>query len=224
MERLELEVNPRGVGGKSVVRKLRAQGAVPAIVYGAGKDSVPLAVDERALGAVLRRGTNQIIDLKGGDGFKALVLLKEYQRDPISRRVLHCDFYEVDTKQKVDVEIPVHVTGRPKGVEQQGGVLDVVLREVEVKCLPLSIPDSFEIDVSELEIGDALHVSDLVLPEGVDLITDPAQTLVHVAAPRVEEAPEEEAEAAAAEGEARAEGAEGEPAEGEAKSEESGGD
>jgi len=229
MERLELEVNLREANGKSGARKLRAAGAVPAVVYGGGKNSLALSVDERALGAVLRRGTNQIIDLVGGDGFSGrLVLLKDYQRDPLSRRVLHCDFYEVDTKQKIDVQVPVLVIGKSRGVEQQGGVLDVVQREVEVKCLPLSIPDSLTIDVSELEIGDARHISDLVLPEGVELMTDPGQTLVHVAAPRIEEEPAEEEEAAegvAAEGEA----AEGEaPADGEpkpeAKSEGSAGD
>jgi large subunit ribosomal protein L25 len=146
MERLELEVNLREATGKSGARKLRATGAVPAILYGGGKDSLALSVDERALGAVLRRGTNQIIDLKAGDGFDGrLVLLKDYQRDPLSRRVMHCDFYEVDTKQTIDVQVPVLVTGKSKGVEQQGGVLDVVQREVAVKCLPLSIPDSLSI-------------------------------------------------------------------------------
>ena len=230
MERLELEVNLREARGKSGARKLRAAGAIPAVVYGGGKESLALSVDERALGAVLRRGTNQIIDLKGGDGFNGrLVLLKDYQRDPLSRRVMHCDFYEVDTKQKIDVQVPVVVTGKSKGVEQQGGVLDVVQREVAVKCLPLAIPDSLTIDVSELDIGDALHISDLVLPEGVELMTDPGHTLVHVTAPRIEEEPEAEAEELAAEGvavegEAPAEG-EGKPEEkGEAKSEGSAGD
>jgi large subunit ribosomal protein L25 len=230
MERLELEVNLREATGKSGARKLRAAGAIPAVVYGGGKESLALSVDERALGAVLRRGTNQIIDLKGGDGFNGrLVLLKDYQRDPLSRRVMHCDFYEVDTKQKIDVQVPIVVTGKSKGVEQQGGVLDVVQREVAVKCLPLAIPDSLTIDVSELDIGDALHISDLVLPEGVELMTDPGHTLVHVTAPRIEEEPEAEAEELAAEGvavegEAPAEG-EGKPEEkAEAKSEGSAGD
>ena len=225
MERLQLEVNLRAERGKSAMRKLRAAGKVPAILYGGGqKEPQPLDVDERALSAVLRQGTNQIIDLRGGEGFDTrLVLLKDYQREPVSRRLLHCDFYAVDTEQKIDVQVPVQIVGKARGVEQEGGILDVVQREVHMKCLPLSIPESLTIDVSELDIGDALHVSDLAVPEGVDLVTDPAQTLVHVAAPRVEETPEEDEEALVegevAEGEAPA-GAEGEAP----KAEESSGD
>lgn len=214
MDRLELEVIVREAGKKSHARRLRAAGSVPAVVYGAGSETVSLSVEEPKLAAVLRQGTNQIIDLKGTRGFKnRLVLLKETQLDPVTDRILHCDFYTVDTKQRIDVQIPVHVEGRPHGVEM-GGILELVLREVDVKCLPLSIPDRVDIDVSNLDIGDALHVSDLVLPDDVELMTDTGLTLVHVVAPRVEEEPAEEEE----EGEAAAEGeaAEGEAAEGEA--------
>ena len=223
MDRLELEVNLREGRGKGAARKLRAAGAVPAIVYGARKEPISLSVDARALSAVLRRGTNQIIDLRPGEGFEgSLVLLKDTQRDPVTRRLLHCDFYAVDTEQTIDVAVPVHVEGRPTGVEL-GGILDVILREVEVKCLPLQIPDSLTID-SELMIGDALHVSDLTLPQGLELMTDPTQTLVHVAAPRVEEEPEEEEEVAI-EGEVAPAEGEAPTAEGEApKREESAGD
>ncbi len=225
MERLELEVSLRERSGKSAARKLRAAGAVPAVVYGGAEEqAVSLSVDERALATLLRRGTNQIIDLRGGDGFVGrLVLLKETQRHPVTRRVLHCDFYAIDATQKIEVSVPVHVEGKAAGVEL-GGILDVIVREVEVRCLPLEIPEALTIDVSELLVGDALHVSDLVLPKGVDLLADREQTLVHVAAPRVEEEPEEEAELAA-EGEAAPADGETPATEGEApKAEESAGD
>ena len=211
MDRQTLEVKPRTTSGKGEARRLRARGGVPAVLYGKGAETEALEVEERHLAAVLRQGANQIIDLHGKDGFKdRLVLLKDYQRHPVSRQILHADFYTVDTQQHLEVDVPVHVEGKAHGVEM-GGVLDLVLRELNVRCLPLSIPDSITIDVSALDIGDALHVRDAVLPEGVELLTDPALTLVHVVAPRVEEEPAEEEAAAAAEGEeAPAPSAEGE--------------
>ncbi len=178
---------------------------MPAILYGAGSDSVSLEVNARKLAAVLRQGTNQIIDLKGPRGFNnRLVLLKETQVHPVSQRILHCDFYTVDTSKRIEVQVPIHVEGKAKGVEL-GGILELVLREVEVTCLPLSIPESLRIDVSELEVGDARHVSDLAPPADVEIVTDLAQTLIHVVAPRVE-AEEAEEEAAEVEGEAPTEG------------------
>ncbi len=200
MQKLELQVDLREARGKGAARKLRANCSIPVIVYGFGSETVSLAVDERALSALMRHGTNQIIDLKGPKGFETrLVLLKESQRDPVTSRVLHCDFYVVNTEQKIDVPVPIRVVGKAKGVEM-GGILDVVLREIQVKCLPLAIPDILTIDVSALEVGDARHVSDLEIPPGVELVSEPSQTLVHVVAPRVEEeevSEEEAAEAAA---------------------------
>jgi large subunit ribosomal protein L25 len=222
MARLELDVSVREGTGKGVARKLRAKGAIPAVVYGSGAETIALSVDESMLQAVVRQGSNQIIDLKGPSGFDGrLVLVKELQRHPVSRRLLHCDFYTVDTSQTIEVSIGVHVEGRPHGVEM-GGILEVVLREIEVRCLPLAIPERLDVDVSALDIGDALHVFDLALPEGVELISDPSQTLLHVVAPRVEEEPAEE-EGEAVEGETPAEGEA--PAEGDApKVEEGSGD
>ena len=224
MERLELEVNVRVVTGKGAARKLRARGSVPAVVYGGGTKTQSLEVKERLLAAVLRSGANQVIDLKGPQGFKnRLVLLKDYQRDPVSQALLHCDFYSVDTTQLIDVQVPVLIEGKAKGVEL-GGILEVVQREIHVRCLPLEIPESLSLDVSDLDVGDALHVSDLVAPEGSEIVTDAAQTVVHVVAPRVEEEPEAEDEVV--EGEEGAAPADGDaPAEGEApKSEEGSGD
>ena len=204
MDKLELQVNMREAGGKGAARRVRAQGGVPAVVYGTGSESVSLQVDARSLNAVLRQGTNQIIDLKGPDGFKdRLVLLKELQQHPVTRQLIHADFYAVDATKKIEVDVPIELEGKCVGVEM-GGVMDLVIRELHVRCLPLNIPTSFTVDVTELNIGDSLHISDVELPADVELVADPSLTLVQVAAPRVEEEPTEE------------EGAEGEGAEGDA--------
>ena len=204
MDKLELQVNMREAGGKGAARRVRAQGGVPAVVYGTGSESVSLQVDARSLNAVLRQGTNQIIDLKGPDGFKdRLVLLKELQQHPVTRQLIHADFYAVDATKKIEVAVPIELEGKCVGVEM-GGVMDLVIRELPVRCLPLNIPSSFTVDVTELNIGDSLHISDVELPADVELVADPSLTLVQVAAPRVEEEPTEE------------EGAEGEGAEGDA--------
>ncbi|MFQ5697440.1 MAG: 50S ribosomal protein L25 [Myxococcota bacterium] len=201
MERLALEVSAREGRGKGAARRLRATGQVPAILYGSGSDPVPLAVDAHLLDRVLLEGANSVLDLQGsGTSQGTLALVKELQRDPVSRRVLHCDLYVIDVQKKVTVTVQVHCEGRAVGVELHGGVLDTLIREVEVSCLPLEIPDAFTLDVSGLEIGDALRASDLSLPEGVELLADPDLTIVHVVAPRVEE------EAEAAEGEEAVEG------------------
>ncbi len=222
MDRLQLEVSIREGTGKGPNRRLRAQGAIPAVVYGLGSRSVSLQVDERLLDRVLRTSSNPVIDLLGPVEVKGrLVLLKECQRDPVTRRVVHCDFYQVDTSKTIQVAVPLRLEGKSHGVEM-GGVLEPLLREIEVSCLPLAIPDSLSIDVSELEIGDARHASDLVLPEGVELVTEETASIVHVIAPRVEEEEAPAEEEVAVEGEPTAEGAPA--AEGEKPAEESSGD
>ncbi|MFQ5513279.1 MAG: 50S ribosomal protein L25 [Myxococcota bacterium] len=209
MQRLELDVDVREGRGKGPARRLRAQGAVPAILYGGGVDSLPLAIESRSLERVLRSGTNALIDLKGAKQVKGkLVLVKDVQRDPVSQKLVHCDLYAVDTAKKLHVEIPVHVEGRAPGVEL-GGILNLLAREVEVSCLPLAIPDNITVDVSDLGVGDTLRLSDVELPEGVEAVGEANLALVTVTAPRIEE--EEVAvgeEAAEAEAAPPAEGAE----------------
>ena len=221
MQRVELEVTARERLGKGPSRRLRAQGQVPAVLYGRGKASVHVTVASHTLERTLSRGLNQLIDLTGAEGAAGrLVLLKELQRDPVSQGVVHCDFYEVDTSEKIQISVPLHLEGRPSGVEM-GGVLDTLVREIDVQCLPLEIPDSFQLDVSALDIGDALHASDLELPPNVELMIDQALTLVHVIAPRVE-VEEEVEEVDEEEGEEAAEGdAEAEPGKAEAEAERS---
>lgn len=206
MSETALVVATREGTGKSVNRKLRAAGRIPAILYGQGRESVAIALDPRALEKVLRAGgANTLLDLTvegRSDLGKPVALVKELQRHPIRGTILHADLYQVDLTRTVEVEVPIHLLGKPKGLDF-GGLLEHTLREVKLECLPRSIPAAIEVDVSNLEIGDVVHVRDLPLPEGVSLVSDPDLGVAHVALPQAEEAP---AEAAAAEG-AAAEGA-----------------
>lgn len=218
MAETALVVEIREATGKGVARKLRSAGRVPAVVYGRGKPTVPVSLNPRELERVLQSsqaGLNTLIDLSiqgGKDLDTTVVLVKELQRDPVRGSILHADLYQVDLAQTVQVEIPVHLIGRPYGVEM-GGILDHMLREVEIECLPRAIPKSVDVDVSELAIGDGIHVRDLPLPEGVKLLTNPELGVAQVVAPSVEEvapeaaAAEEAPEAAPEEAEAAAEGA-----------------
>ena len=211
MERLALEISVRQGRGKGPARRLRASGRTPGIAYGYGISPTTLDVESRPLERAMEAGSNALIDLSGADALQGRVfLIKEAQRDPLSREIVHCDFYSVDTDRRIHVDIPVRLEGRPIGVEM-GGVLEPLLRTVEVSCMPLAIPEELRLDVSPLDIGMALHVSDLVVPEGVELQIEDSISVVHVIAPRVEEEPEAEEEVAV-EGEEGAPVAEGEEA------------
>lgn len=200
MERLKLEIAPREGRGKSATRKLRALDRVPGVVYGSGIEPTPITADRIALARVLRGGANALVDLTGEKSLEGKpVLVKEVQRDPLSRKHLHFDLYAPNLQQRIDVEIPLHYVGTPKGVSLDGGVLEPLLRTLEVSCMPLAIPESIEVDVSGLAIGDAIHVRDIQLPPDVASKLEADTTLVHVIAPRLEE---EAAVAAPAEGEA----------------------
>jgi large subunit ribosomal protein L25 len=224
-----LEVEAREQTGKGVARKLRAGGRIPAVLYGGGRPAFPLALDPARLHRLLHEsemGMNTLIDLKVAghaelDG--KTVMVRELQRDPVRGSFVHADLYEVNLQQTIEVSVPVHLSGKAAGVEF-GGILDHALREVDVKCLPRAIPDEFVVDVTPLQLGDSLHVRDLELPEGVEILSDSDLSIVSVVAPQKEEEPVVEAlegeavlpvegEAVAAEGEAPAAEA-AEPAEG----------
>jgi len=222
MERLKLEIAAREGRGKSATRKLRAQGRVPGIVYGSGVEPTAVTADSLALARVLRGGANALVDLSGVRAVEGKpVLLKEVQRDPLSRKHVHFDLYAVNLQARLDVEVPLHFIGTPKGVQFDGGVIEPLLRTLEVSCMPLAIPEGINVDVSNLGIGDAIHVRDIQLPPDVVSKIEADATVVHVIAPRLEEeiapAAAEPVEGAAA---APAEGAEGAPAAADAKGEE----
>jgi large subunit ribosomal protein L25 len=213
-----LSVEVREHTGKGMGRRLRAGGRIPAILYGRGRESVPISLDPRLLEKLLATsdaGMNTLIDLAvagRSDLAGKVVLVKELQRHPVRGSLLHADFYEVDLTKTIEVSVPIHVVGTAAGVALDGGILDQALRELEIECLPRAIPDQIDVDVSALMIGQSIHVRELALPEGVKLLSDPDLSVVSVVAPAAEIVPEVAAAEVApeVEGEVPAEGAEGE--------------
>jgi large subunit ribosomal protein L25 len=188
--------------GKNESRRLRAQGRIPAVLYGgqkAGEAAEPIAVDPKVLMRILHSesGLNTLISLSV-NGSATRVLVKEYQVDPVTHKLLHVDFYRIAMDKVLTVTVPVVVKGEPKGVKQQGGVLDFVHREVEVECLPADIPDKIEIDVSELLLNEAIRVRDLPPNPKFTLVTEGDVMLVHVEMPKAEEPEPAAADVAAA--------------------------
>jgi len=205
---LDIKANIRKTTGKGSSRVLRRDGRIPAILYGVGKDPVMLSVEKLEFEAIMRNLStgNALLNLsiKNGKTTKQTVMIKEMQVHPVSLDYLHLDFYEVAMDQKIRVDVPVVTVGQPVGVEN-GGILQIVRREIEVLCLPLNIPDSFEVDVTNLDIGDSLHVADLRLDEGVEILPEANITIVTVVSSKMElESVDEEVE------EETEEGAEGE--------------
>jgi large subunit ribosomal protein L25 len=184
--------------GKGVARKLRQAGSIPAVYYGRGEDPIPLTVGLKDLEDVIERaeGSNVIVDLKvDGDGAgDRKALIREIQRDPVGGTILHLDLQHISLTETITVEVPVVLVGTPTGVKDGGGILEHLLRDVEVECLPTDIPSRIEIDVSALNIGDSLHVSDLKA-ERLTIVTEAGRTIATVVPPTVlEEAkPAEEA-------------------------------
>ncbi len=193
MERVSLDASVRQRTGKEDARRLRRAGVVPAVVYGRGRKPVAVAVESRALRAALHThaGTNVLIDLDirvDGAADRQLVVIKELQRDIFSHEVIHVDFQAISLEETLEAHVPVILVGTPRGVAE-GGLLDQHLREVLVECLPTQIPERLEVDVTGLRVGQAVHAGDLKMPEGVTLLTPPAEVVATVLAPRVEEAP-----------------------------------
>jgi large subunit ribosomal protein L25 len=190
MPELVVAAQRRDEGGKNANRRLRAQGRIPGILYGTRSESVSVAVSPKDIGGILKSasGENTLFDLEL-DGSRRKVLIKEFQLDPIKGRLLHADFYEVALDKALQVNVHVELHGVPVGVKVQGGILDFVTRELEIECLPTDIPDKIEVDVSGLELGKHLRVSDLTLPEKLTMLSEPDVVIAHVVAPRAEEAP-----------------------------------
>jgi large subunit ribosomal protein L25 len=179
--------------GKEEARRLRNQGLIPAVVYGQREETIPVTLNPQQLTKALRGGAGErslinltIEGLQDGPVTKT-VILKEKQVDPVKRTLLHVDLYTVAMDETIHVAIPVHVVGKSVGVEL-GGVLEQVLREIEVECLPGDIPPSIDVDVSALDVGDSIHVADITL-EKAKILVDPEQTLVTVVPPTVYEEP-----------------------------------
>ena len=202
--------------GKGAARSSRRQGRIPGILYGHGEESVSLSVDANELQKLVHSISieNTIVDLDIGKGEPYKVLIREVQRHPFRDEFIHIDFFHVAMDEKIQVEIPIVLIGTPTGVKNKGGVMDHQLRELEVFCLPGNIPEKVEIDVSDLDIGDSIHVSDIQLPD-VEVLTDLDRSVVAVLAPTVIEVEEAAAEEAILEPEVIGRGKEEEEEEGE---------
>jgi large subunit ribosomal protein L25 len=211
MAEITLTATPRPPQGTRPARRLRNEGKVPGVVYGMGVDPIPLSVEWRELRAALvtEQGINAVIHLEV-DGERTPTLVKEIQRHPVRRNVLHVDFIRVDLNKPVDVDVPIHLEGEAEAVAREGGVIDQTLTALAIHAKPSDIPAGLSVDISDLEIGGSKHVSDILLPEGVTTSVEPEETVV-TASFQVVEIPEPE-EGEEVEGE---EGAEGEEAEGE---------
>ncbi|NOZ63623.1 MAG: 50S ribosomal protein L25 [Caldiserica bacterium] len=186
MKKVELEVEERG---EAKAKSLRREGYIPGILYGAGKKSVPFKILAHEFLHFLHfiHGEQVVVDLKfKGKKKKYLSILKDTQYDPVKDTVIHLDFQRVDTKTPIVIEIPFVFVGEPKGVKE-GGVLEEIHRSVEVEALIQDIPEHIEVDVSELSIGNSIHIKDLRLPENIKILTHPEETIVTVLAPRVME-------------------------------------
>ena len=198
MATASLGAQPRADRGKGVARKLRAAGQVPGIIYGHGREPQSLTVNAREFNRLAERVriTSTVIELALG-GKTARTLVREIQRNPLTRDLLHIDFQELVAGEKVNVSVPLRFTGTADGVKNGGGILEEVMHQIHVRCDPANIPDHIDVDVTPLTIGHSYHVADLKMPEGVEITDDADQTVVVVSAPKAEE---EVAPAATAEG------------------------
>lgn len=203
MATVSFNATARDATGKGAARTLRSKGQIPAVIYGHGREPQALSLNARDLDKLLGhiQAESTVIEVSVG-GTTAKTLIREIQRHPIKRQILHVDFQALVAGEKVTVSIPIVLTGIAEGVRLEGGVLDQTLRELEIEVDPSNIPDHVEMDVTNMVIGDSLHVSDIKLPAGVEVLDDPESSVAVLAAPRavIEEAPAAEVVEGAAEG------------------------
>src|SRR5580700_4578762 len=198
METFKVEGKIRESRGKGPARRTRLTGMVPAILYGGKKDSISLAVNAKHVARILRSetGHNTIFTVQVADGAAEQAMVKDWQVDPVTGALLHVDLFRVAMDVRMRVKIPVHPVGEPQGVKMQGGVFEIVTREIEIECLPTDIPEEFKVDVTELLIGKQIRASDVALdPNKLKLLTDPQRVLFHVVTLKAEVEPTAEAAA-----------------------------
>jgi large subunit ribosomal protein L25 len=201
-KQVKLTAQPREATGRSAIRKLKARGIVPAIVYGGKDKPQALQVSRRDISLMLSHasGENILVELEiAGEKGSRMAMIQEIQHSPVGGDVLHLDFHAVSMDEKIEADVPLEPVGVANGVKNFGGLLEQSLRTLEVECLPRDLPDKITVDVSALNIGDSIHVRDIQLPPGVAAKTQPDLTAFSVLAPVVEEEPvvAEVAEAAA---------------------------
>ena len=202
MEKVMLEGFIRKPSGKGEAHTVRRSGAIPAIFYGPETEPIPIQVSRNVLEKILKKQMNENalyqLTIRGnGQESSKTVMIKELQKTPVDRQILHIDFYEVSLFKEIDVTVGLKIIGKAVGVER-GGILQETSRDLEIRCLPTNIPNHIEVDVSALDIGDSIHVEDIQLPDGIRVLSDANLTLVTVVPPTEEkpaaEEPESEAE------------------------------
>jgi len=186
---ITIAAEPRATRGKNEARRLRAAGSAPAVVYGIGKETLTVAVSPKDMGRILRSktGHNTIfhLDVKGGENTPVMIV--DWQKDPVKDTLLHIDMKRIDLTVRLVVKVPVHTEGEPEGVKLQGGLHEVITREIEVECLPNEIPEFLSVDVSKLTIGQAVRASDVPLPGSVRLVSPPEAVISHIVTMKAEE-------------------------------------
>lgn len=200
METFTVEGQTRETRGKNAARRTRMTGMVPATLYGARKEAVALSVNAKQIARILRSetGHNTIFTVTVAGGAQEKAMLKDWQVDPLKGVLLHVDLLRIAMDVRMRVRVPVRTFGEPQGVKVQGGIFEMVTREVEIECLPTDIPEEFKVDVSEMLIGKQLRAADLPLdPQKIKLVTDPQRVLAHVVTLKKEEEPTAEAAVAA---------------------------
>jgi large subunit ribosomal protein L25 len=200
MNEIVLEAEARPLSSKGSIKTMRQKGRIPGVAYGDKESPMTLSIDEKSVQAILhsKGGRNALINLKVG-GATHPVLIKEIQRHPITRALWHVDFHRISLKKKIETKVPLHVKGEAPGVKVGGGVLEFLVREIRVRCLPTEIPAGIDVDISSLQLNQGIRAKDLQLPKGVEILMDAESVIVHVLLIKVvEETPAAEAAVAGA--------------------------
>jgi large subunit ribosomal protein L25 len=184
---ITIAATPRSTRGKNEARRLRVAGRVPGVIYGTGQAAVPIAVDPKAVNRILhsRSGQNTIFNVQVEGGENTAVMLIDWQVDPMKENLLHVDLKRIDLARRLVVRVPVHPKGEPLGVKQQGGLHEIITRDIEMECLPDEIPEDFHIDVTHMLIGQALRAGDIPLSGTMKLLSPADQVISHVIVVRV---------------------------------------
>ena len=194
MKQVTLSAIKREKTGKEISKKLRKQGLIPAIVYGPRFQPLPIAVKFNELESILIKHKGETLlfnlELTDGEPSKIQAILKDYQIHPLTDKIIHIDFLAIHEEETITLDIPLEFLGKPIGISK-GGVLEILLHELTIECLPSNIPDKIYVDISNLDVGDVLHVKDIKVPEGVKVINDPEETVLTIVAEAVEGVEEE---------------------------------
>ena len=192
---INIKAEKRDVFGKNAARRLRKEGGIPVILYGADTDTVPLIIKKKDLFNILKSESGENTIFKVSFNSKTTnAMIKEIQRDPVSDEILHTDFIQIAMDKVIEVSVPLLFEGEAIGVKAEGGFVDVTTREVEIECLPRDIPEQIAIDISGLHLNQSLKIKDLSPPGGVQILNDPNTVIVHIEPPQAEEVVEEEKE------------------------------